>query len=57
MIDMLIATVIHLCFWSRLWRLPSWPGAGSGWAALLGTGIALLVLAFSAPMKLPDEEH
>ena len=52
LIDMLVATVIHVCFWSRLWQLPSWPGAGSGWAALLGVGIALLVLTFSAPLSL-----
>jgi len=49
LIDMLLATVVHLCFWNRLWMLPSWPGAGSAWATLLGTAIALLVLMFSAP--------
>jgi leader peptidase (prepilin peptidase)/N-methyltransferase len=49
LIDMMLATVIHLCFWSRLWMLPSWPGAGTPGAALAGTAIALLVLTFAAP--------
>ena len=49
LMDVLLASVIHLCFWSRLWMLPSWPGAGSLPTALLGSGIAILVLTFAAP--------
>ena len=51
LIDVLLATVIHLCFWNRLWLLPSWPGAGSFTTALLGSAIALLVLTFAAPVS------
>lgn len=55
LVDLLLGAVIHLCFWSRLWMLPSWPGAGNSVAALLGAVIALLVLAFATPpRKAPD---
>ena len=51
LIDLLLGTVIHICFWNRLWMLPSWPGQGNSSTALLGVGIALLVLTFSAPVS------
>ncbi|MCA9267158.1 MAG: prepilin peptidase [Planctomycetales bacterium] len=57
--DVLVATVIHLCYWSSLWEIPWWPGVGA-WTATVGVvaaaGIALVLTARLAPeAALPVE--
>ena len=47
LIDVMLATVIHICFWNRLWLLPSWPGVQGVWPAVIGSAIALVVLRFA----------
>lgn len=44
LMDMMVATVVQLCFWQQLWHLSSWPGAGRWYTNIGGAIIAVIVL-------------